>query len=283
MRVDLDPAALVQLHAQLGQAQPLRVGAGGRSRPAPRRPASCSASPPFAGSSVSVTPSPSASRAGHLGAQPELDPLLAQHALERLGDLARPCPAPAGRGTRPPSPRRRAASRRCRARARYSRRRSPRDAPAPGPARAPPVLVTIVFSSTSTPGSGMLSLPVAITMFLASYSVPSTTTRPGAAIRALPLSQVDLVLLEQELDALDVGGRPPRPCAPASAPGRASRPRSARRARRSGARASSKFSLDCSSALLGMQPMLRQVPPSVARRSTQAVFRPSCAARMAQT
>ena len=40
---------------------------------------------------------------------------------------------------------------------------------------------------------------------------------------------------------------------------------------------------DCSSALEGMQPMLRQVPPSVARFSTQATFMPSCAARMAQT
>jgi hypothetical protein len=33
----------------------------------------------------------------------------------------------------------------------------------------------------------------------------------------------------------------------------------------------------------GMQPTLRQVPPSVARPSAQAVFRPSCAARMAAT
>ena len=47
--------------------------------------------------------------------------------------------------------------------------------------------------------------------------------------------------------------------------------------------ASSKFSLDCSSALLGMQPMFRQVPPSVSRISTHAVRRPSCAARIAQT
>ncbi len=44
-----------------------------------------------------------------------------------------------------------------------------------------------------------------------------------------------------------------------------------------------KFSDDCSSALEGMQPMLRQVPPRVARFSTQATFMPSCAARMAQT
>ena len=41
--------------------------------------------------------------------------------------------------------------------------------------------------------------------------------------------------------------------------------------------------LACKSALDGMQPMLRQVPPSVSRPSTQAVFNPSWAARIAQT
>ena len=44
-----------------------------------------------------------------------------------------------------------------------------------------------------------------------------------------------------------------------------------------------KLSVLCSSALDGMQPMLRQVPPSVARFSTQATFMPSWAARRAQT
>ena len=39
----------------------------------------------------------------------------------------------------------------------------------------------------------------------------------------------------------------------------------------------------CSIALEGMQPTLRHVPPSVSRPSTQAVFRPSCAQRIAQT
>jgi hypothetical protein len=47
--------------------------------------------------------------------------------------------------------------------------------------------------------------------------------------------------------------------------------------------ASSNISEDCSSALEGMQPTFRQVPPSVSRFSTQATFRPSWAARMAQT
>jgi hypothetical protein len=38
-----------------------------------------------------------------------------------------------------------------------------------------------------------------------------------------------------------------------------------------------------SRAFEGMQPTLRQVPPCVARFSTTATFMPSCAARMAQT
>ena len=38
-----------------------------------------------------------------------------------------------------------------------------------------------------------------------------------------------------------------------------------------------------SSAFDGMQPTLRQVPPSVSRLSAQAVFSPSCAARIAAT
>jgi len=37
------------------------------------------------------------------------------------------------------------------------------------------------------------------------------------------------------------------------------------------------------SAFEGMQPMLRQVPPGVCRLSMQAVFMPSCAARIAAT
>ena len=47
--------------------------------------------------------------------------------------------------------------------------------------------------------------------------------------------------------------------------------------------ASWKCSEDCSSAFDGMQPTFRQVPPSVARFSTQATFMPSWAARIAQT
>src|SRR5262245_63381004 len=44
-----------------------------------------------------------------------------------------------------------------------------------------------------------------------------------------------------------------------------------------------KSSLDSKRALLGMQPMRRQVPPRSCSFSTQATFRPSCAARIAAT
>ncbi len=47
--------------------------------------------------------------------------------------------------------------------------------------------------------------------------------------------------------------------------------------------ASSNISDACNSAFDGMQPILRQVPPSVAFFSTTATFMPSCAARIAQT
>src|SRR5262245_13313626 len=44
-----------------------------------------------------------------------------------------------------------------------------------------------------------------------------------------------------------------------------------------------KSSLDSKRALLGMQPMRRQVPPRSCSFSTQATFRPSCASRIAAT
>ena len=48
-------------------------------------------------------------------------------------------------------------------------------------------------------------------------------------------------------------------------------------------RAVSKCSLESSSALLGMQPTLRHVPPSTGSRSMLAVLKPSWAARIAAT
>ncbi len=138
------------------------------------------------------------------------------------------------------------------------------------------------FSSTSTPASGELSLPVAMTMLFAAYSVPATATRPAARMRASPFSQATLFFLNRNST--------PRTLALTT-----SALRACMRARSSlipsttmpcSAQAcwvAEKFSLECSSALLGMQPMLRQVPPRVARFSAQATFRPSWAARMAQT
>ena len=111
-----------------------------------------------------------------------------------------------------------------------------------------------------------------------------TSTVPLPASRAGALDPVDLVLLEQELDAagealddlvlarLDLGhvdaDRRPRRCV---------RPHSFQFCAIFSACACS------SSALVGMQPQFRQVPPSAGARSTTAVFSPSCAARMAAT
>ena len=55
----------------------------------------------------------------------------------------------------------------------------------------------MVVSSTSTPGSGIDSEPVAMTMLRARYSVPSTETLPGAVITPVPLSHVTLFFLNR--------------------------------------------------------------------------------------
>ena len=67
-----------------------------------------------------------------------------------------------------------------------------------------PVEVTMVFSSTSTPGSGAGSEPVAMTMYFALWVVAADADLAGRGDRAPALEPVDLVLLEQELDALGV-------------------------------------------------------------------------------
>ena len=73
------------------------------------------------------------------------------------------------------------------------------------------------FSSISTPGRRATSEPVAMTMFFVSSvcvlpSAPFTSTLPGATMRPVPMKRVDLVLLEQELDALDVAVDPSSLC-----------------------------------------------------------------------
>ena len=72
-----------------------------------------------------------------------------------------------------------------------------------------PVDETMRFSSISMPFSFATSEPVAITMFLVSSvcvlpSLPFTSTLPAADDAAGAAEGIDLVLLEQEIDALDV-------------------------------------------------------------------------------
>ena len=60
-----------------------------------------------------------------------------------------------------------------------------------------PVELTMVFSSMVTPRSGVTSEPLAMTMFLVLWSVPSTLTSPGAVILPQPLSQSILFFLNR--------------------------------------------------------------------------------------
>ena len=111
-----------------------------------------------------------------------------------------------------------------------------------------------------------------------------TSTPPLPARRAGALDPVDLVLLEQELDAL---GQPGDDLVLArlhlvhveadGAPRRCVTPHSFACCATFSACACS------SSALVGMQPQIRQVPPSAFCFSTTAILSPSCAARMAAT
>ena len=146
-----------------------------------------------------------------------------------------------------------------------------------------PVLLTIRFSSISMPESGVTSDPVAIKILPdLIVSPPSTRTWPGATISALPWIQSTLFFLK-------------RPRIPVVNPATissffaiifdklrltlfVSTPHASR-----SPSSSANLSLACSNAFEGIQPTFRQVPPSVLRISTQAVFIPSCAARMAAT
>ena len=151
-----------------------------------------------------------------------------------------------------------------------------------------PVEETIVFSSISTPGSRAKSDPVAMTIALVSMrgliAVGALDDHaPGRGDATLAAHPVDLVLLEEIGDAVDVGGDRRRPCASSSRRrssfgGETTTPRAQDHAppRRT-------FRMRSRSALDGMQPMLRQVPPSVFIFSTTATFMPSCAARIAHT
>ena len=147
-----------------------------------------------------------------------------------------------------------------------------------------PVLSTMRLPalSTVTPGRGVTEEPVAMTMSLAVTFSPPTLTVCASSNAAWPLSQVTLFFLNRN-------SIPPvsSPTAlvfsaiirPRSSVGVAVMPQVAKWP----FDASSNSSEPCSSALDGMHPTLRHVPPSVARLSTQAVFSPSCAVRIAAT
>ena len=147
-----------------------------------------------------------------------------------------------------------------------------------------PVESTTLPSTKSTPGRGVGSEPVAMTMSLAFRivfvpSAASTSTVPGPAIRPLPLIQSALFFLNRNsmplvravtlsLFCFIITGR--------FSVGVTSMPMPAK-----SFDADSNSSEACSRALDGMQPTFRQVPPNVPRISTQATFIPSCPARIA--
>ncbi len=149
-----------------------------------------------------------------------------------------------------------------------------------------PVELTMRFSSISMPGSDTLSLPVAMTTCLARKSLappsPVTATVFGAVIRPAPFSQVTPFFLNRNSTPLVLAATTSflRACmrARSSVTSPTITPCAAMPSL-----ASWKLSELCSSAFDGMQPILRQVPPSVARFSTQATFSPSWAARSAHT
>ena len=150
-----------------------------------------------------------------------------------------------------------------------------------------PVDDTTRFSSISMPFSRAISEPVAMTMFLVSTvcalpSLPVTSTLPAPRILPLPLMTSILFFFIRNSTPLTLPSMPC--CLKFIIDGRSSfgaetlTPILAKECP-----ASSNISEACSSAFDGMQPTLRQVPPSVAFFSTTATFMPSCAARTAQT
>ena len=147
-----------------------------------------------------------------------------------------------------------------------------------------PVESTTRFWSTSTPGTREGSEPVAITMFLVSSvrSDPSsalTVTLPGPSMRPSPWTHSALFFLNRNSMPLvsAVTLSPFCLCIwSRSSSGSTLMPSEAKPVL-----ASANSSEACSSALDGMQPTFRQVPPSVPRFSTQATLSPSWPARMA--
>ena len=148
-----------------------------------------------------------------------------------------------------------------------------------------PVESRMRWLSIVTPGSGVGSEPVAITMSLAcnSRTLPSarvTVTLPGPFKRPQPLIHSTLFLRNRNsiplVRAVTLSSFCFIICARLSV-GVTSMPRLLS----SPLVAASYNSEACSNAFEGMQPTFRQVPPRVSRPSMQATFRPSCPARMA--
>ena len=137
--------------------------------------------------------------------------------------------------------------------------------------------------STSTPGSGVGSEPVAMMMFFASRvwaaPPPLTSTLPGPAIAPQPFTQSTLFFFIRNstplVRAATLSAFWASICLRFSF-GVTSMPRLAK-----SLPAASNSSEACNRALEGMQPTLRQVPPKVDPPSTMAVFSPSWPQRMA--
>jgi len=149
-----------------------------------------------------------------------------------------------------------------------------------------PVEETILSSSMVMPGRLIGTEPVAIRMFLVSIVVGAplsgvTSTRPAAGMEPVPRKVVILFFLNRNSMpptlAVTVSSLCVSICLRFSF-GATSIPNW-----ENWWPASSNSSEACSSALEGMQPMLRQVPPKVGHFSTTATFMPSCAARIAAT
>ncbi len=161
------------------------------------------------------------------------------------------------------------------------------DAPAPTTARrfgrsfiSQVAAVSSTRPSKLVPGTGSETEPVASTTFAASYSVSPTVTLPLPASLPEPSSRSILCFLKRlptpPVSVFTTLSRcfPAAPMSNDTSP--ASTPNSAP------SLSSVRTSAARSIAFAGMQATLRQRPPTNSR-STQAVFMPSCAARIAAT
>mmetsp|Transcript_4127 Transcript_4127/g.12887 ORF Transcript_4127/g.12887 Transcript_4127/m.12887 type:complete len:224 (+) Transcript_4127:1413-2084(+) len=154
-----------------------------------------------------------------------------------------------------------------------------------------PVEDTMVCSSMGTPGSSATAEPVARRTFFAcsvsepepSLSATSTDPEPAAPSLPQPLTYVTLFFLNRPSIPLVSPVTALAFCLIIAGTSMEMSPEILMPCFLKLVFASWYIWLECSSALEGMQPTLRHVPPSVPRPSTHAVFSPSCAALMAAT